>query len=435
MALFTRRFLQRALDGSTPYLSVKQRQDFCNLLNTVRDNYLSTEWELAVLHALNALGSLNYEPAFPGTSHPDVLFTADGSGLSFAADITSVSDRGLHQQNPYDALQEEFLRRQRKLGMLHGGFDVRVNSHTENLFRGSGKKPRLKLPKRADFPSKIFNADFQKFMVGVRDNPDEVRLLHIEDAETSVHFSYSPARRGFGGGSHPSFDLTTVIDKNPIYNALSSKADQLRKSEYNGLKGILLCDAGCWSLHQRSPNMQIYARDEIVRHFLRQNQSVSFVVALIVEEEQATFAHTVKRFISPSVYLNNSAVHLQEQIERLAGSLVSRLPIPEQSPRNAMSHLKRKDGMTGRHLATLTKGTGIEMSARMLLEILAGQLSVRDFEQNYRIEGALNPFRRMLEQGRLIEGITVEPHPEADDDRVTIRFGKPDSAIAPFRCD
>ena len=59
--------------------------------------------------------------------------------------------------------------------------------------------------------------------------------------------------------------------------------------------------------------------------------------------------------------------------------------------------------MTGRHLATLTKGTGIEMSARMLLEILAGQLSVRDFEQNYRIEGALNPFRRMLEQGRLMK--------------------------------
>jgi hypothetical protein len=319
--------------------------------------------------------------------------------------------------------------------MLNGGFDVRVNSYPVNHYRGSGKKPRLKLPKMADFPSKIFNTDFQRFMMGVRDHPDEVSQLHIEDAETSVHFSYSPSRRGYGGGSHPSFDLTAVIDKNPIYNALSSKADQLRKSGYDGLKGILLCDAGCWSLHQQSSNRQFYARDEVVRHFLHQNRSVSFVVVLIVEEEQTAFVQTVKRFINPRVYMNNCAVHLKEQIERLAANLVSRLPIPEQSPRNAMLHLKRKDGMTGRHLGILTQGRGIEMSARMLLEILAGQLSVKDFEQNYRMEGAQNPFRRMLEQGRLIEGITVEPHPEADDDRVTIRFGNPDSAIAPFTCD
>jgi hypothetical protein len=430
MALFSRRFLQSTLDESSPYLSVTQRQDFCKLLNTVRDDYLATEWEMAILRVLNERGSLQYEPDFPGTSRPDVLFTTD-DGLSFVADITSVSDKGLHQQNPYDALQEEFFKRQRKLGILNGGFDVRVDSYADNIYRGSGKKPRLKLPKRADLPTKIFNADFQSFIMGVRNHPNEVRQLHIEDAETSVHFSYGPSRQGYGGGSHPSFDLTAVIDKNPIYNALSSKADQLRKSGYDGTKGIFLCDGGCWSLHQRSSNWQFYARDEVVRYFLRQNQSVSFVVALIVEEEQTALVHTV----SPNVYLNNSAVHLKEQIERLAGSLVSRLPRPEQSPRNAMLHLKRKDGMTGRHLGTLTQGRGIEMSARMLLEILAGQLSTRDFEQNYRMEGAQNPFRRMLEQGRLIEGITVEPHPEADDDRVTIRFGKPDSAIAPFRCD
>lgn len=434
MALFSRRFLQRILDESSPYLSLKKRQEVCKLLNTVRDEYLSTEWEMVILHILNSLGSLRHEPDFPGTSHPDVLFTTD-LGLSFVADITSVSDKGLHKQNPYDALQEEFFERRRKLGLLNGGFDVRVDSHADNIYRGSGKKPRLRLPKRADFPTKIFNADFQRFMIRVRDNPDEVRQLHIADADTSVHFSYSPSRRGFGGGSHPSFNLTAVIDSNPIYNALDSKADQLKKSDYDGIKGIFLCDAGCWSLHQRSSNWQFYATHEVIKHFLRQHQSVSFVVELLVEEEQTAFVHTTKRFISRSVYLNDDAVHLKEQIERLAGNLESRLPSPVQSPRNAMLDLKRKDGMTGRHLGTLTHGRGIEMSARMLLEILAGQLSVKDFEQNYRMEGAQNPFRRMLEQRRLIEGVTVEPHPEAYDDRVTIRFGKPDPAIAPFICD
>lgn len=107
---------------------------------------------------------------------------------------------------------------------------MRVDSYPDNIYRGSGKKPRLKLPKRADFPTRLFGANFQRFMIGVRDRPNEAHNLHIEDAETSVHFAYSPSRRGYGSGSHPSFDLTTVIDKNPIYNALSSKADQLRKS-------------------------------------------------------------------------------------------------------------------------------------------------------------------------------------------------------------
>ena len=434
MALFARRFLQRVLHESKAYLSSKQRQAICKLLNTVHNNYLATEWELVIVHALNGLGSLQYEPEFEGTSRPDVMFTA-ADGLTVVADIAAVSDRGIHQQNPFDKLQEEFFRLQKRHGVLHGGFDVRVNSQSHNYYRGSGKKPRLKLPKMADFPTRIFNAEFQNFMMGVRGNPDAVRHLHIEDEETSVHFSYSPSRRGFGGGSHPAFDLTAIIDQNPIYNALCAKADQLRKSEYHGMKGIFLCDAGCWGLHQPTSNWEFYGANEVLRHFLHQNQSVSFVLMLIVEDKTNAFGRTSRPVITPRLHVNESAIHQKAALEQIAGCLVSRLPAPEETPKNAMLRLKRKDGMTGRHLGTLTHGGSIEMSARMLLEILAGHLSIRDFEQNYQMEGVQNPFRRMLEKGRLIEGMTIEPHPEVDDDRVTIHFGKPDSAIAPFKCD
>ena len=73
---------------------------------------------------------------------------------------------------------------------------------TANNYRGSGQKPRLKLPKTAQFPTKIFNSDFQQFMSGVRAHPDKERQLKIENEEVSVHFSYSPSKRGFGGGRH-----------------------------------------------------------------------------------------------------------------------------------------------------------------------------------------------------------------------------------------
>src|SRR5580658_2585175 len=98
MALFTRRFLQQALDKSRASLSIEQRRDLCKHLNTVPDNYLATEWEIAILHVLNGIGALQYEPDLPGSRHPDVLFTAE-DGLAFVADITAVSDRGLHKEN------------------------------------------------------------------------------------------------------------------------------------------------------------------------------------------------------------------------------------------------------------------------------------------------------------------------------------------------
>jgi hypothetical protein len=431
MALFARRFLQYALDESQAYLSVEQRRDLCKHLNTVHDNYLAKEWEITLLHALNGLGTLQYEPDFPGTRHPDILYTAE-DGLTFVADITAVSDRGLHKENPYDALQQEFFRRQKKSGMLHGGFDVRVNSYPTNNYRGSGQKPRLKLPKIADFPTRVFNADFQAFMNSVRTHPDKERQLKIEDEEVSIHFSYSPSRRGFGGGSHPAFDLTAIVDRNPVYNALSSKADQLRESGYSGMMGVILCDAGCWSLHQDNSTWEYYGRNEVVGHFLRQTQTVSFVVVLIVEDEQHALGLSRRQLIKSRLYVNSHAMPQKEALEQFVARLGHSLPCPEQTPKNAILQLKRKDGMTGRHLGALTHGGSIEMSARMLLEILAGQLSVDDFEQNYRMKNIENPFRIKLQQGRLIDQITVDHHPEKDDDRVTIHFGKPDAAIAPF---
>lgn len=97
MALFPRRVLQRMLDRSQKYLSLPQRQTLCNLLNKVRGDYLATEWELVVLDTASRLGNVLYEPKFTGTKRPDFLFQSEPA-VSFVADITSVSDRGLHKQ-------------------------------------------------------------------------------------------------------------------------------------------------------------------------------------------------------------------------------------------------------------------------------------------------------------------------------------------------
>ena len=80
-------------------------------------------------------------------------------------------------------------------------------------------------------------------------------------------------------------------------------------------------------------------------------------------------------------------------------------------------------------------GADIKMSARMLLEILAGTRTLQEFGEGYDFERRGNPFRRMLDQGKLISEVTVEHHPEKDDDVVTIGFRGPDPAVSPFEID
>jgi hypothetical protein len=429
MALFPRRVLQRILDTSQSYFSSAEKQAFCNVLNKVSENYLATEWELVVVDAAAQVGSVQYEPDFGGGRRPDFLFRSE-SRLSFVADVTAVSDRGLHKQNPFEALQEEFWRQKRKMGILHSGFDVDVRGYPRNSYRGSGEKPRLKLPKISEFPTKIFNADFRAFMQSVRENPSVPLKYEIKQEDTVVTFLYHPARQDFGGGSHPAFDFAAVIDSNPVYNALSAKAEQLKGSGYNGIKGIFLCDAGCRILHDRSGDWASYPVEQIVWHFLRQHQSISFVAILTVESGNARRVSGVyikaRLYVSPKV--GEERIELDGMVKRLA----SLLPRPEQSPVNAMNHLKGRNGMVGKHLGTLTGGGSIEMSARMLLEILAGRMTVQDFEREYGMKPDENPFRRMLVHGRLLKSVNVEVHSDKDDDRVILNFGERDAAVSPF---
>jgi len=190
VALFSRRFLQRALTDSRSYLSREEQQAFCTDLNTFRENYLAKEWELAILHAVSALGELRYEPQLTGTRRPDILFTGK-DGFSFAADVTAVSDKNIHKQNPSEALQREFWTRVRKLGANDGGFDIRIGAYRETA---QNVKPRLKLPKIADFPTKIFGKNFSRFIHETTASPNAMRQFSVEDHETSVLITYNPQR-------------------------------------------------------------------------------------------------------------------------------------------------------------------------------------------------------------------------------------------------
>jgi len=77
--------------------------------------------------------------------------------------------------------------------------------------------------------------------------------------------------------------------------------------------------------------------------------------------------------------------------------------------------------------------TRIKISARDLLELLAGTLKQEAFEA-LPFMARQNPFLNKLANGQLITAMRIEKgEAGADDDWVVFEFGDPDPAVSPFK--
>jgi hypothetical protein len=73
----------------------------------------------------------------------------------------------------------------------------------------------------------------------------------------------------------------------------------------------------------------------------------------------------------------------------------------------------------------------IRMSARELLDLLAGKLDYELFAKRYDLGGG-NLFRLFRDRGRMISSAAVEHCPDEDDDWVVLRFSDGDPATSEF---
>jgi hypothetical protein len=67
-----------------------------------------------------------------------------------------------------------------------------------------------------------------------------------------------------------------------FYAALEDKADQLKLSQFTGLKGVLLCDGGCDALSRRGQRGLNVDASGIIVKFLSDCKSVDFVMTMLV---------------------------------------------------------------------------------------------------------------------------------------------------------
>jgi hypothetical protein len=393
-------------------------------------------WEVVVLHSLSKHGSVGVEEPLPSGRRPDVAFANEK--LAFIADVTSVSDEGLDDQNPCRELAELLEATKKKLGLKIGGTELRVGSVRQQTSRGS--RTVLRLPERKRLAQFVRDRIEPVLRQQIAEGRDVLQvIINDETAEVSVHID--PKRSPYSSIGYAGYDAPTIKDQNPLYNAMRAKARQLRGAQ--GLCGVIVGDADSKSLAGRKVGWNEVDSRTIADEFLRQFSSIHFVLLLSVREEQGTFQiGPPKRKLHALLAFSRTSPP-PEGLEALFKDMMGEMPKPIAMPVNAALRSREKGYGWGFHGGGTMSGSRIKISAREVLEVLAGRRTVQETNSWHRWASMgdepapgtmVNPFERCLAQGRLPIAMNVVKGDEDDpDDWIVIEFGPSDPAIRPFR--
>ncbi len=433
MPIFSKRTLQRLINENSRFLTKEQLFKHINGLNRFNEESINLEWEVVLLNAFNKLGKLSHEPTLAGKSRPDLLF-GHSTGAEFLADIATVSDRGFEAENPLEPFVSELTRMRSKYGLKQGSFSWRIEGQREGPFRD--QKMKLNLPPRRDI-HKLFDGSFHQFMKKIKLTPLLPCSLKIKTPDANILINYNPGDK-YGSGSYPAYTVAYSITRNPIYNALKRKSNQLKESGYRGHRAILLCDGGCHLFRDHLYSPDTFKMSDIIFKYLRETSSIDMILTFSVQSRLKPFYSGTElrseiQFFTNSHALNGFADHL-------TGELTAVMPKPVLDAANAVNHLKGKHPKEGisRYGGWKMGGGKVEISARALLLLLSGQISQEKFLEDHGLvptkdrKDNFNVFEKLYKQGRLFEKVHLTKSSDEDDDTIIFEFGDPDPAISRF---
>lgn len=451
MAIFSRRIVQKCINeirelNILPDAKLnKLIQSELNASDPVTN--IAFEWEVVILAALGKNCEIEYEKNFiDGGSNPDI-FAKLPNGACFVADITTVSDRNAHKENPVDYFFQQVCEFLNQKGLSSRGIYIRINGASIGEY--GNKKVKLNLPPKGEIPGFI-KSNLLPFATAISSNKSEPHQISIADDEITV--SYNPSDI-FSGGGYPSYTSIYSLTRNPIFNRLEKKSTQLKKSGFSGITGILLCDGACSSLNHNASGGGEISQAKIIDHFFKSNQRVSFIVTISPEERQFSFLSPMvqEKYSKVMLFANPNANHpvSQEVIEAI-NIMAKHLPVPKSMPFNALRYLEKNKNIGLSHYGGWSMGGDtIKISSRTLVEVLSGNLTIEQFiEDHFRDQSERfmtehypnssrdpqinNFFKNKILEGKTIDKIEVERSSDEDDDWIIIRFGKSDPAISPY---
>ncbi|EJZ17296.1 hypothetical protein, partial [Rhizobium sp. Pop5] len=385
-----------------------------------------------VLAGLAKCGKLDHEAALPSGRRPDISFR-EGQ-LAIVADITCVSDAGLDEQNPFTELMRLISDAKSKLGLPSGG--LRLQVHSKDVVSNRGRKRVLRLPPRKQLHEFVQREIIPRVREQISEGVSPITIF-IDTEDTGIEVIIDPAGSDFTSGGHAAYSAPTILDNNPLYKALKAKADQLRGAD--SITGVIVVDGDCQALSTERLGHDTVSREQIAQRFLQQYSSVDFVLIIAVQEVLApTWPARNAIKLMPGLVTRDRS--LRSILKGVFEQMLSDLPMPTCSASTGVSQAQTSGYGLGHHGGFKMDSNKLRVSARELMEVLAGQ---RTFDEDAAL-GARDggtpkseiskKFARELSLGRLPSEISIIPSGEDEcDDWIEFRFDSPDPAISRFR--
>lgn len=340
MTIFSHDTLQRLLDENhaSRVVSDQQNQVHVSNLNAGNEQALSYEWEVVLLNVLGLIGNVEHERAL-GRRKPDIYFIDKTKSEGLIADIVTISDAGYQDENPVDLLTFELEQRVTNQGLNIYNFGIQIDSFPKPYEPHS--KIKLKIPKRENLHKEIFTPAFAEYLRDIVSEPGVARSYALKTQELDVVIEYRPGQDGFQ--LHvPAFDIHPPMKQNPLLNALKRKAKKLREAEYDGVKGIFACDGSSSMFYFKRSDVLHHGAEVVVEDFLRQSETVSFVILVTVEVIFDPFPRRVGHKVVTELYLNEKLGVLSDELRDTLNSIDQLFPVPEVDARSAVSNIKRR---------------------------------------------------------------------------------------------
>ncbi|MET0890329.1 MAG: hypothetical protein ABWY09_09350 [Stenotrophomonas maltophilia] len=436
--IYHRRALQRRLKELRGVLKDEEVDKFAKDLNRPGRDRLARMWELVVLHGLSKCGAVHYEVPLASSRQPDICFQKND--LKIIADVTTISDEGLDDGNPYQELMRLVESAKSRLKLPIGGLDLLIRAREESSARGT--RTVLMLPKRSGLQAFVNDVIVPRLRQQISEGSFPLRLA-IEDEGVGLDLVVDPSKSPINSASFSNYDIPTIKDRNALYSALKQKAKQLRGAD--GIRGVIVCDGDCVALGERSSMSRGVSPEEIVKEFFRQFSSVDFVLLLSVRQQwDMRLSPLDKRLLNTQALFVRDGNEAKGELSALFDEMMLHFPQPAMLPVNGGLRA-REDRYPGGHHGgyQMPNGNTIRMSLREFTEILAGLRELEDGGAT-NVEAArrrsAEPSRvraavlAHLADGRLPESINILPGGEdSSDDWVEVTFGGADPAVAPLQ--
>ncbi|MBW6417303.1 hypothetical protein [Celeribacter sp. PS-C1] len=431
--IFSRRFIQSAINEVRNGLTRDQTTDLVTRLNKLDDGRLPAMWEAVVLSAFVGLPDFAHEVPLDDGRKPDFRFLLPGSGIEVVGDVRCISDRGYHKKNPIDRLMTEVGRVAQKHGSDVSQFDVYVPGFSEG--KHARRKTVLRLPKGQSL------VEFSKWSLEPyiqerlrRNDFGTKKVFKTEDYHVEITFKERTGHSTFG---HASYVEAHTTNSNPVWKALKDKADQLKAVPADAMRLIVLCDGGCSVMSKKGIDGSIVLSD-IVQDFLRRNKGVDMVATMSVEAKRNVYGQydliSVWKTFSRPEWIEGQSDRKQAlvDVKAVLDQRLKSMPEPMLSPHNAYMNCAKSEFGNGGIKEIKMGIRSVTVSAKSFQRLFAGEISFDDFMQTYGGDSLRQKCAYELANGNLISDITISRSEERDDSEMQVTFA-PDPAISPFK--